>query len=346
MDGVLSALTEVCDGYDIVGIAEVNHFSVSSHEFQFELFKRLNIKNISSEVLCPFVALLINEYIAGNLDVPLEDIFKNAHNPGIGTMRYIEYAKENNIKFIPTDYYALSISDKTLELTSLLCSPKFISNMVVERYRPKLLTKNEDIIENKYDRYIYNHITNLDNYISNSNKNFFESRIEFWYNNVTKIMDSFANEDKLFILGYHMQNSKSGSIGLLLKEKYNFISLGMASAYMEMKFCSEVFDKKTFNMKEYSKNQFKLGTKIMNYFDVYNKTKLEEKLEGLYKIVDSKKNRGFIHNFGMVKFVIVKDGNRTLTYKEVYKTPDYVNIKLFDYVIFIPKSIFKGGFYS
>ena len=346
MDGVLSALTEVCRDYDIVGIAEVNHFSIDSHEFQFELFKRLNIKYISLEILGPFTSLLVNEYIAGNIDVPLEDIFGRSYDPGLGTIRYIEYAKENNIKFIPTDYHSLVLSDKTLGLISKICSPTFMSNLVIENYKPVLLTKTEDIVENKCDRYIYDHMMNLDNYNKNTKKNIFESRLDFWYKNIVSFMDKIIGKEKLFIVGYHLQKFKTGSIGLLLKERYNFISLGMASAYIETRFCSEIFDKKTFKMKEYIKNQYEFGSKIMNYFDVYNKTKLEKKLEGLYKIVDTRKNRGFMHNFGIERYIIIKDGNRTLSYKEVYKQSDALNIKAFDYVIFIPKSTFDNRFYA
>lgn len=80
---------------------------------------------------------------------------------------------------------------------------------------------------------------------------------------------------------------------------------------------------------------------IMNYFDIYDKSKLEEKIGERYEIINTKINRGFIHHFGTGMAPIVKDNNRYLTYKEIYGVTDVENIKQYNYVIFIPKSTFN-----
>lgn len=356
-DKVISHLSKICKDYNVVGISEVSHHSVDSHEFQFELFKKLKIKNVTMEVLGPFTCLLINAYLSGNLDVSAEDIFKRSYDPGIGTLRYVKYAKENNIKirFIPTDYHHLYISSETMGLLSKLCSATFMSNLTNDNSIPKLINKSEDIIENEYDKYIYLHLMHRDNFVNGG-------RLKFWYNNISQILDAYKvndvhnavinNTKKLFIVGYHLQlniSLKSGAFGNLLK-KYKFISLGMASSYMELIFCDKVFNKKTFNIKKYIKNmnfgKGKYEFKIMNYFDIYSKSKLEEKITDSYKIVDPKITRGFIHNFGVGAMPIVKDKNRYLTYKEIYGITDTININKFDYVIFIPKSTFHYAFYK
>lgn len=119
----------------------------------------------------------------------------------------------------------------------------------------------------------------------------------------------------------------------------------MASAYMELTFCSKVFNKKTFDLKKYNETMYKYKSKIMDYFEVYGKTKLEIENNNTYELIDTKVKKGYIHNFGIARLPIVKDKNRYLTYKEIYGMTDVTNINGFDYVIFIPKSRFHYAFY-
>ena len=77
MDEIILNLVNICKDYNVIGISEVSHYSLDSHEFQFELFKKLKIKNITTEGLGPFTCLLINEYLNGNLNTSANNILGN-----------------------------------------------------------------------------------------------------------------------------------------------------------------------------------------------------------------------------------------------------------------------------
>ena len=341
-DLIISDLSDICKNYDVIGIAEVAHGSLDSHEFQLELFKKLGIKNITIENLGPFATLLINAYLEGDLIVPTaHDIFKRMYFSGLGTLRYIEYAKENNIKinFIPTSYYFLHVSNETLELLSKLCSETFLSNISNDNFNTRLTNTDESIVKNKYDRYIYWHLMNRDAFMKkNKDKMVLTRVIKFWYHNISKALEK---DNKLYIVGFHLQYNMPGSFGNMLRKNYNFISLGMASSYIEINFCSNVFDKKTFSMKKYNENKYKCEYKPLNYFDIYSKTKLEKDNDNSYNLIDTKLTKGFIHNFGLERMVIVKNKDKYLTYRQIYHEDNTTNINVFDYVIFIPESRFS-----
>lgn len=68
---IISELCDICKNYDVIAISEVSHHSLDSHAFQFELFKKLKIKNITFELLGPFTTLLINAYLKGDVKLSL-----------------------------------------------------------------------------------------------------------------------------------------------------------------------------------------------------------------------------------------------------------------------------------
>lgn len=183
-----------------------------------------------------------------------------------------------------------------MELLSQLCSTTFMNNLTNYNSVPGFINKIKSIIKNKYDKYIYSYLMHREKFMRNKKPADHRNRIKFWRDNTVRLLNYFVKNigNKLFMVGYHLQlNISPNTFGNSLK-KYKFISLGMASSYMEVKFCSKIFNKKTFNRKMYHKHMYD-GTydyKIMNYFDIYDKSKLEEKIGERYEIINTKTTRG------------------------------------------------------
>ena len=88
----------------VVTIAEVCHYSKTSHEFHFKLLKRLHAGGrftcFSSERLGVIDAVLMNAWLEGALgDMSLDELFTTLPFGGLGTYRWMQYFKETGLPY-------------------------------------------------------------------------------------------------------------------------------------------------------------------------------------------------------------------------------------------------------
>lgn len=293
--------------YDIVTIAETNHFSVSSHTFHYNFLIKLIehnlINTISSECLTNIDVLLIQLYLEGKIKCTLKDLYKK-YLPlgGMGTYRWIEYIKEHklNIRIIPSE------RDQFYEQTF-----KYKPNLIKTLNNITTLNLNQDHFFQYDNLTTLNPTTELDKLVYQYIKDSFEvNRMSYWFNNLSK----HTKEDtKLFINGFHLDRDTNVKHTIQLSKLGKTLHLGMASADIRV-----LFD----------------NNKILNLSDYYGLTDLEKQFKGKYAIIDCDKISGTFKTNGIGVLPLV--GNlEDVTF----------STNIYDFVVWIPKSDFLYKLY-
>ncbi len=266
MDQIIDQLVKITKigNYDVVTIAETNHFSVSSHTFHYNFLIKLIehnlINTVSSECLTNIDVLIIQLYLEGKIRCTLKDLY-NKYLPlgGMGTYRWIEYIKEHksNVRIIPSE------RDQFYEKTF-----KYRPNLIKTLNSITTLNLNQNHFF-QYNTFItLNPITEIDKLVYQYIKDSFEvDRMSYWFNNVSKYM---RKDTKLFINGFHLDKN-----GIKFGKT---LHLGMASADIRV-----LFD----------------NNKILNLSDHYGLTELEKRFKGKYAIIDCNKISGMIKTNGI-----------------------------------------------
>lgn len=261
MDNIIHRLIDISQSgnYDIITIAETNHWSADSHKFHFcFLIKLLNskiINTISSEILTNLDVLLINLWLRGKIRCTIEDLYKKIlPRGGLGTYRWMQYIKQNNIKvkIIPSErdeFYPSIFTDKTELINALMAITTF--KLTPDHFldHDKFITLNP---KTKMDKIVYKYIED----------SFRDDRLQYWFDNISS---NYTKNTKLFINGFHLDKYPISEGVLPLDKLGKTLHLGMGTAKMFVPFESE----------------------IVNLSDYYGLSELEALYKGKYAIIDS-----------------------------------------------------------
>jgi hypothetical protein len=364
MFGVIKDVCKIFkkNNYKNITIAEVTHNSYDSHTFQYNLLKELlknNLINaISSERMGNFDALLINLWLNNTIKCSQNKLFsKILPFGGLGTFRWIKYIKKMNlkIKIIPSEKDDLSYVEmyKPYFISTIknICSKSFGNSINYATLRDKKIIHAKKFIKTNIDKLCYKFFSCA----------FGDSdRYEYWIKNLTINCNS---KTKLFINGYHLWNANSNSVigkkieNILGKTLY----LGMGSSYIERETITYPYKlDKNININNYigSKKFKKQINKYMN--DLYDADKLEKNIKiknisryfGLTDLEKTNSNKYSLVNTSGINEFIKIDGVGVTPIAKISKTAlkkniqnFVINVKVFDYVVFIPKSTLNNKMY-
>lgn len=359
MDNILNQIVRIVNNnkHKIVTISETSHWSKTSHEFHFNLLKKLltktKINTFSSERLGVLDAILMNAWLEGKIKCPLMELYEEILPfGGLGTYSWMEYFKKTKNKFnlvgceVDAIYPDEIKKNKRLCLElGKLCSPELKKHL---KYGAKVVELKK-YAKTKLDKEILAAISKANKY-GEARQNWdalTKLRIKEWTNNVKKIYAKYGN---LYINGYHLgKSTKMDNIKFPIKP----LILGLASYQMQLftVYISEVDLKKCgLTIENYGEmtSEFsscfaiKINTTprkkwVKRYIDKYAEGEAMDymrKYRNMWKLVKIKPNdKEKIINYGAWAFPVnnVKKINP-------YLMGYVVDVKNFDYVIFMPKS--------
>lgn len=336
MDEVIDKLIEHIKKNNIkfITISESNHRSYTSHTFHYKLAKKLYqegiIDTFSSERMSFLDDLVINYYLDKKLD--LDNILPELSFGGMGYYRILKFLskqKRNSYRvagFEQDKYCLKSFKKLNKNFLQQTFSEEFIEDMAkgMGIKRARVVNDNDIRLKNSiidfYDRE--------------------EDRETFWLRNLKIMAEARGN---LFINGYHL--SKNDKIGKYLNEKYPGQTLCLSMAAYDIKTQVLIVDKQLYPSDDdfnYAINMGKYLQKVENVKKIAPPTKFEEKMmkkeESCVLVKVTKRNEDqYIRSIGCYLGVYDEDyykGNN-ITYHVSYQ------LKKYDYVIFIKKSVYK-----
>lgn len=261
----------------------------------------------------------------------------------------------SKIKIIPSEKDDLSYVEMYkpyfIHTIKSICSKSFGNNINYTILRDKKIIHTKKFIKTGIDKLCYNLFCFA---FSNSD------RYKYWIKNLTINCDS---ETKLFINGYHLWNDNSN--GVIGKKIENILGktlyLGMGSSHIERHTLTYPYKlNKNININNYiGSKKFKkqidkymydlydAGTlekniKIKNISRYFGLTELEKKYSNKYSLVNTSGINEFIKIDGVGVTPIAKI-SKTALKKNMQNF--VINVKVFDYVVFIPKSTFNNKMY-
>ncbi len=321
------------------------------------MLKRKLINTISSERLGNFDVLLINLWLKGVIKTSQRVLYRKIIPfGGLGTYRWIKYIKSHpdiKIKIIPSEVDDLTnienFKPKFMDTIKNICSTKFGTRLCYKYLNHEHIQSLKKYTETTIDKLCYQ-------YFHDSIFTDYQHRFVYWLNNLE---NNYNSNTKLFINGYHLWNQDSDySMGPKMSGKFGKpLYLGMGSAYLERELLllpgilpdnidktKYIISKRFIKLFNSYLNKLEISglannkIKIENISKYFGKTKLEEKYEDMYSVINTRHEKGFIKIGGNLVVPLIYAPKTILSKNIKYLT---ININVFDYVIFIPKSTFN-----
>ncbi len=353
MNKIIDNVIDMIGDKKIITVAETHHFSYTSHTFQYKLVKKLirtnKINAVSSERMGIIDALIINLFLNGKLVMTLEELYDSIPVGGIGTYRTIKFLKKNKqykVKVIgvEADDYRTLYKDSMKKILKNICSIDFFNRI---NFNGDSVKNSKKFIKNKYDTIIYKAL-NLTHKLKN---NYFDNRYKIWYQSMENIIDKYGN---LFINGYHLGNDELGgelknkylnkviTIGMGSKNKFTKIAILPKNYLLKNKIEKLSYENISKDFIEFFIQEWKtkkIDKIIIDNLSKYVKPSKLEKKYNYYYILNTADEDGFILRWGAIPFPHIKG-------TDLMEIGGMTSVKIYDYIVFIPKSNFNENLHT
>ena len=350
MDTVIKKITTLSKKHNLVTCAEVSHWSITSHKFQFRLYRALHsvgFDHFSTERLGFIDAILMNAWLSDEISISLDRLYSDVLLfGGLGTYLVLAHFKGRNTR--PTivgcevDVFGQQVKSHTVHYLQKLLSPDYGASLDFRNL--ELLGTPVTAVDKQFARAIKTAILDARNTGTVVTAAAMKYRIQVLHRAIVNVYKT----SRMFMIGFHMSRRELAPIVPL--------SIGMA-AYKKELAGIEVSQLLTTNnldvkdlgagagadtlfpelfQKEVVKKMWKWN--IVNWNEYYEGTPFERKYRGMYALVAARRSKQVIYQKGALPVAYVE--GEVIPFNGVGRA-----ICDYDYIVVIPHSKFEAKMY-